>query len=386
VTDSFPITQVVLRPGVIDLGWGSPDPTLLPVGEIGAASSAILREAGPSALSYGAPRGPGPLVEWLSQRLAGTRPPRPEWLVLTAGASQALDLFCTLFVEAGEIVLVEAPSYHLARKILRDHRATIVPLASGPEGPSTEELRATVAALRNAGKRCRWLYCVPTFNNPGGWSWPQACREAIVAEAAALGLTLIEDDVYRELAYSEPVAPPLADLAPEGVVVRLGAFSKVAGPGLRLGWLQAPPGITSRIVESGLLDSGGGIAHFSAMVMAELCRTGGFDAHVARMRTGLRERRDALLAALAESLPAGCRWTAPQGGYFVWLELPGDTDGTQLLPLAEAHGVSYLPGATFYPEGGGERHLRLAFSMYGPDALREAGRRLGDALRVDGAA
>jgi 2-aminoadipate transaminase len=383
MTLQFPITQVIQRPGIIDLGWGSPDPALIPVTELADSAATTISHMGPSALAYGAPQGPGPLIEWLSHHVLGevNRQPQPERIVITAGASQALDLFCTLFVEPGDTVLVESPCFHLARKILLDHSARLAPLTSGVLGPDANELRETLAKLRSKGERCRLMYCIPTFNNPTGRSWPQHCRDAIIEVAAAEELTIIEDDVYRDCAYDEPAYASLFERAPDGIVVRLGSFSKTVGPGLRLGWLQAHPMVVSGITDSGLLDSGGGINHLTAMVMQQFCLAGHFDSHLERMRGALRERRDALVTSLAECLPPGCSWTVPNGGYYVWLELPRGSDVAQFLPIAESHGVSFLPGALFFLSGGGVTAVRLAFSMYSSQELCEASRRLGVAIR-----
>ena len=244
-----------------------------------------------------------------------------------------------------------------------------------------EALEQTLARLKVAGSRPRALYLVPTYNNPTGRSLAPDRRQALVDLAAAERLLIIEDDVYRELAYDGPAPASLWSLGAPGVVARLGSFSKSLGPGLRLGWLTAGPELVQRIVDSGLLDSGGGVNHYTALVVAALCAAGDYDANLLALRHSYRARRDALVTTLRDHLPAGCTVRTPGGGFFVWVELPAGADSRALRPLAERTGVSFLPGAGFHLDGGGQSSLRLAFSLYPPEALAEAAQRLGAAAR-----
>jgi DNA-binding transcriptional MocR family regulator len=166
-------------------------------------------------------------------------------------------------------------------------------------------------------------------------------------------------------------------------VIRLGSFSKLLAPGLRLGWLTASPELVRRCAGSGMLDSGGGVNHFTAHVVAAYLDLGLLDGHVERLQTAYRRRRDALFNALARHLPAGCRWIAPGGGFFLWLQLPEGCDSAALLPAAERAGISYVPGPRFFAAGGGEQYLRLAFSLLPMEELAEGARRLGELLRGD---
>ncbi|HEX8034109.1 MAG TPA: PLP-dependent aminotransferase family protein, partial [Ktedonobacterales bacterium] len=238
--------------------------------------------------------------------------------------------------------------------------------------------------LRREGRPPRLLYTIPTFNNPTGISLPDERRRALVDLAANEGLLIVEDDVYRELHYDGPPPPSLWELAPPGVVARMGSFAKSLAPGIRLGWLTADPALVRRFVEGGVLDSGGSLNHFASLVVAQFCLSGEYDALLERFRTAYRTRRDALLAGLSQHMPDNCSWTHPAGGYFVWLRLPKRIDAETLLPAAEAMGVSFVPGTLFYldGDGGGHNALRLAFSLYPPDELTEGTRRLGAALKA----
>jgi DNA-binding transcriptional MocR family regulator len=194
------------------------------------------------------------------------------------------------------------------------------------------------------------------------------------------GLILIEDDVYRELTYDGPAPPSLWSAAPRGTVLRMGSFAKSLAPGLRLGWLNGSADQIRRIVESGLRDSGGGVNPYTAMTVATLCESGEYERQVARYETSYRARRDALHDALLEHLPPGCSWLKPGGGYFIWLTLAESMDAEAILSDAEAARVTWIPGAQFCVDGCSRNSLRLAFSVYPPDALAEGARRLGKVL------
>jgi 2-aminoadipate transaminase len=381
--DHVRVVQVVDRPGIIDLAWGHPDLDLLPVAELRAAASEVFDRYGADALSYGRDAGPPPLVEAIRDRLAVTdaRVPAPDEVVVTAGASHALDLAATLLVAPGDVVLVEEPTYHLAVRILRDHPVDLVSLPFDGGGLRTDAAADTVTRLRGAGRRVRMLYTIPTYHNPTGVTLEGPRRRELVELAAEAGFTIVEDDVYRELGYDGPTPPSLWSMAAPGTVIRLGSFSKTIAPGLRLGYLTADPTLAGRAASSGVIDSGGGIAHLAALTVAAYVATGAYPAHVDALRRLYRARRDALLAALTEHLP-DASWTQPRGGFFTWLTLPDGLDAAALLPAAEARGAAYVPGRRFYATGdGGRSALRLAFTRYAEGDLAEAARRIAFAAR-----
>jgi 2-aminoadipate transaminase len=379
----LPDIQFFNREGVIELKWGSPSFDLLPVVGVQRAAQEALERGGALALSYGAEQGPGHLIDQLCARLGrleGTAPPR-EQMMITGGVSQALDMLCALLTQPGDVALVESPVYHLALRILQDHRLELVPVPADESGLRVDVLEETLAALQREGRWPSLLYTVPTFNNPTGATMSLERRKAVVKLAQQEGLLVLEDDVYRELWYDSPPPPSIYDLAPAGPVVRLGSFSKVMAPGLRLGWMLAAPEIIQRCTASGQLDSGGGVNHFAAHVVAAFVDLGLLDRHVEELREAYRQRRDGLLDGLASHLPEGCAWERPGGGFFVWLRLPPGVDGTALVPAAETAGVSYVPGARFFTGGGGERYCRLAFTLATLEELEEGARRLGAVLR-----
>jgi DNA-binding transcriptional MocR family regulator len=345
------------------------------------AAAIMLPQLGGQALSYGAGAGPGTLIAWLVGHLqrVEAHPVSITETLITGGNSDAIDQLCTLCTQPGDVVFAESPTYHLAIRILRDHPLDLRPAPADEHGLQVDVLADAIARLRREGRRPRMLYTVPTFHNPTGVSLSDERRRALIELAEAEGMVIVEDDVYRELVYDGTAPASLWSLAPRGVVVRLGSFAKSLAPGLRLGWLNAEAALIERFVNSGLRDSAGGTSHFAGMVVAAFCESGAYDELGQRFRAEYRRRRDTLLDALAEHLPATCSWTKPAGGYFVWINTPVDT--VALLPRAEAAGVGYVPGSKFHIDGRGQTALRLAFSLYPPDQLAEGARRLGQALK-----
>jgi len=197
------------------------------------------------------------------------------------------------------------------------------------------------------------------------------------------GLLVIEDDPYRELWFETPAPPPLYNLRPDGRVVRLRSFSKLLAPGLRLGWMEAPPALARAWTQSGLLDSGGGVNHFTAHVIAAAMDLGVVDGTIERARSVYARKCRAMLSACDQYLPDGCAWRTPTGGFFLWLRLPPGIDCDAVLVRAEAAGVSYIPGTRFHVDGGGRSCCRLSFSLLSPDELREGVRRLGLVLDAE---
>lgn len=380
--NALPDTQLHLRPGCIDFSWGHPDPALIPAAAIADAAVAALADGGAATLGYGPEQGPGSLLAQVRARLErveGAAPP-VEGLMITGGNSHGLDMLCARLSRPGDTVLVEAPTYHLALRIFRDRGLGLVAVQGDAQGMQVDAAEATLRNLRARDERVAFLYVVASFGNPTGATLALERRCALAELAARENLAVLEDDAYGELWYDAPPPPAVASLAADAPVIRLGSYAKVLAPGLRLGWMQASPDLVRRCMAAGVLDSGGGVNHFTAMTLARLLASGLLDGHLEQLRATLRARRDALLAALARHLPPGCSWNPAPGGYFVWVRLPPGLDAAALLPAAEAAGVAYLPGARFFVEGGGANYLRLSFSLLPPDELAEGARRLGAVL------
>jgi len=373
----LPDIQFVQRPGIIEFGWGHLAADLLPRTELLRAATWTLTHDAPAALTYGFAQGPGRLLALLAARLAV---PETE-LMITGGTSQALDMICKQLTQPGDVVLVEAPTYHLALRIFRDYRLRLVMVPGDQQGLHVTTVATLVRFFRRRGERVAFLYLVPTFNNPSGTTLSATRRAELARLATALELTVVEDEAYAELWYELPPPPPITSFATGSSLIRLGSFAKVLAPGLRLGWMHAPATVIQRCTQSGMLDSGGGVNHLTAHIVLALLQAGDFEPHLLRLRNALRARRDVLLEALARMIPSGVTWQPPLGGFFVWLRTPPTIDTTTLLARAEAAGVSYIPGARFYAGNGGRHELRLAFSMLSEADLIEGTRRLSKVLR-----
>jgi 2-aminoadipate transaminase len=359
-------------PGTISLVFGHPDSTTLPVDGLRAATEAVLRSPQARlALQYGPEQGTPALIDYLLKKLN-----REEGLGLTgdnlmlvAGSVHAVDMIARLYAGHDGVVLVEAPTYHDALHVFHDHGLDLRPVPIDEDGIVVEALGEQLALLQREGKPPRLLYTIPNFQNPSGVTLTAARREAILELAREHGFLVVEDDVYRDLAFEGEVPPSFYALSRGQGVLRIGSFSKIMAPGLRLGWLIAAPEHIQRCVSCGTSQMGGGANPFTAHVVAEYCRAGHLEPQIARLRQVYRRRRDVTLAALGRHMPPGVTWTQPRGGFFVWLTL---TEGMSVGPLQEAarqRGVLFVPGSGFFAGGGGEQNLRLAFSFVPPDEI-----------------
>jgi len=356
-------------PGSISLVFGHPDATTLPVDDLHAAAEAAFR--GPQArlaLQYGPEQGTPALIDYLVSKLN-----RDEGLGLThdkvmivAGSTHAVDMIARLYAGHDGVVLVEAPTYHDALHVIRDHGADLRPVPIDGDGLIVDALAAQLDALQREGKPPRLLYTIPNFQNPSGVTLTAARREAILKLAREHGFLIVEDDVYRDLAFEGEVPPSFYALAEGQGVLRIGSFSKIMAAGVRLGWLIAPPDQIERCVECGAMQMGGGANPLVAHIVTEYCRAGHLEKQIAQLRQVYRHRCDVTLAALERHMPAGTTWTRPQGGFFVWLTLPEGLSVEPLRQVTRERGVLFVPGPGFFAAGGGERNLRLAFSFVPP--------------------
>ena len=371
-------------PGTISLVFGHPDATTLPVDELRAAAEETLRS--PQArisLQYGPEQGTPALIDYLVARLNREEKLglNREDLMIVAGSTHAVDMIARLYAGRDGAVLVEAPTYHDALHVFRNHGADLRPVPVDGDGLVVKALAAQLAALRREGKLPRLLYTIPNFQNPSGVTLTATRREAILELAREHGFLIVEDDVYRDLAFEEEVPPSFYSLAGGQGVLRIGSFSKIMAAGLRLGWLVAAPEHIQRCINCGAMQMGGGANPFVAHIVAEYCRAGRLEPHILQLRQVYRRRRDVTLTALEQHMPRGVTWTHPRGGFFVWLTLP---EGVSVEPLREAarqRKVLFVPGTGFFARGGGERNLRLAFSFVPPDEIGRGVAILAQAIR-----
>ena len=378
--------QAEMRPGIIELRWGDPDPALIPVAAIGDAARWVTDTVGAAALNYGVNEGPNALREALAERISRAEglPVGLEEIAVTNGTSSAIHLLLSHLVGADDAVFMEDPGFSLAIRMARDLSLRLVAVPLDDRGMDVEALAERVASTRASGRRPRLVYTVATYHNPTGTCLSDERRRRLVELAVEEDLLVVEDDVYRELAYDGPAPRSLWSIAAEieGAaerVIRLGTFSKTLAPGLRCGWLTSGAARVRQYTERGVLDSGGCPSQFTACVCAHLLREGIFDENVTRLQSAYGARRDALVDGLRAGLPEGCTVTSPSGGLFVWVALPSDLAAGDLIAAGEANGVAFFDGRRFSISGH-DRGLRLGFSMYGPGDLREGAARLGRTL------
>ncbi len=369
--------------GVISFIYGFPDTDSFPIEDLIAACQTALRERGHAALQYGPTRGYGPLLDYLQakfQQDEGLTLNR-ENLLISAGASQALDMICCLFTRPGDTVLVEAPTYHETLMILRDYGLDVIQTPLDQEGILIGELEQRLEWLAARGKRPRFIYVIPDFQNPSGLTLSLERRERLIALAYRYGMLIVEDDVYRELCYEGSLPPSLYAMDEGRTVLRLGSFSKIIAAGLRLGWIMAAPQWLDRIMDSGLAAAGGGANPFVSYVVADYCLQGLLDPHIATLVEVYRGKRDTMLAALEAHMPEEVSWTKPMGGFFVWLTLPPGLVAQEVRTEAEQRGITFLPGPPFFAEGGGENNVRLAFSYLSAQDIKKGVAVLGEVIR-----
>jgi enduracididine biosynthesis enzyme MppQ len=376
------VVQFVPRPGIIDVGPGYLDPSLLPVDALREGLDAATAAYGPAILAYGANAGPRPLRAHLAERQArwDGSPYGPEHVVITGGTSQMLDHLTGTLAAPGDVVLAEGPSYNWGCGIFRDHDLRVVRLAEDDAGIDPDAMARRVDEERRAGRRVAFAYLIPTFHNPTGRVMSHERRLRLLEVAGAYRLPIVEDNAYRDIVLDEAPPPSLLSLSGYQGVIQLSSFSKCLAPGLRLGWLSADAGTVERLEASNLLISGGCLNHLVALAVLQLTESGWLDRHVIGLRRALAARRDALVAGLREHLPSDFRFHVPRGGFFVWLELPEGVEEATLRDAAERRGVSFAPGSAFEPPEG-TRAARLSFSLHPPETLRTAAERLGTAVR-----
>ena len=345
------ILKVTEKPGVISFAGGLPSPKTFPVQAFAEACAKVLRDDGPAALQYAASEGYGPLREWVANSLPWNIDPAQ--VLITTGSQQALDLVAKILIDKGSRVLVETPTYLGALQAFTPMEPEFVSIASDAEGIDVADLSAKAAGAR-------FLYVLPNFQNPTGNSISETRRAELSAEAARLGLPILEDNPYGDLWFDAPPPAPLTARNPEGCLY-MGSFSKTLAPGLRLGFLVAPKQLYPKLLQAKQAAD----LHtpsFNQRMVAEVLKDGFLDHHVPTIRALYKSQRDAMLAALQKHLAGtGVAWNSPDGGMFLWVKLPAGMDAAALLPKAVERNVAFVPGAAFYSDAAQNNTLRLSF-------------------------
>jgi 2-aminoadipate transaminase len=379
------LLKLTEKPDFISFAGGLPAPEVFPIKQVAEAVDTLMKEMPTQALQYSTTEGYRPLREFLARTMA--RPGiavSPDNLLITSGSQQALDLLGKLFIDPGDRILVEAPTYLGALQAWNAYEAEYITVPADENGMVVDAMEE---ALQQQPK---FIYLVPSFHNPTGVTLSLERRKKLVQIAAQAGVPIVEDDPYGQLRFEGEELPtlftldaqrqPATDDTYNGNVIYLSTFSKILAPGLRLAWVAAGPEVMRRLVQSKQgtdLQS----STFGQMLAYEVAREGYLDKHIEIIRATYRERRNAMLQAMSDFLPTGVHWNRPQGGMFLWCVLPEGMSSLKLLEMCVPMKVAFVPGDSFYPCGGGENTMRLNFSNATPEMIREGIARLGAAIR-----
>jgi 2-aminoadipate transaminase len=382
------ILKITQEPDIISFAGGLPAPELFPIKEIDEATQRVLEQQGPLALQYTITEGYPPLREMIAGHMrrnginCGI-----ENILITSGSQQALDLIGKVFLDAGDRVIVEEPTYLGAIQAWDAYEAEFITVQTDDDGMVVDSLERVLKA-----NEAKFIYAMPTFQNPMGISTPGKRRQEIARLADHYNMPIVEDDPYGQLRYEGSEELPLitvdAQMRPEnadrfvsGNVIYLSTFSKTLCPGFRLAWVTAPEDVIFRMVQA----KQGSDLHSGTLAQAvayETARDGFIEQHVLEIRRVYSERRDLMLSLLEELFPPGVTWTRPQGGLFLWIRLPAGMNSTELLKKAVEQKVAFVPGSPFYPRGGGENTMRINFSNATSEQIEEGMKRLASVIRA----
>jgi 2-aminoadipate transaminase len=375
------LMAVTARPEVISLAGGLPDTSTFPPEKLAAQMSRVAAESAAAALQYGPTEGFDETKDCIVEVMAAEGMlPDPDDIVVTTGGQQAIDLVTKTLIDPGDVVICEAPTYPGAVPVFCSYQADVRQVEMDGDGMRVDLLEELLAELRTEGRRPKFIYTVPTFQNPGGVTLSLERRARLVELAQEHELLVVEDNPYGLLRYGGEVLPPLYQLDGGDFVIYLGTFSKILSPGIRLGWVVAPPPVLEKIV------LGKGAADLCTSTLTQFFvrqyfAEGGWKDYVEDLLGLYRDRRDTMLAALTEHFPAAATWTEPEGGLFIWATLPDYIDTEDLLAKALRSDVAFVPGAAAYVDGRGKNSMRLNFSGVDDAEIREGIMRIGRVIR-----
>jgi len=360
-------------PGTINFGVGQPSPDLLPVDLMRTATARFFASARPQDLNYGELQGDRGFRKSLATLLTAEYgvPASPDSLLVTAGNSQALDFVCALFTRPGDVVIVEEPTYFLAFSIFRDHGLETVPVAVDEHGMRIDALESVLERTKPV-----LLYTIPSFHNPTGRTMSEERRRRLLELSREHDFVVAADEVYQMLWFERQPPTALGALTDHGNVLSLGSFSKILAPALRLGWIQASESQMERLLESGAINSGGSLNHFTSQVVREFIDSGEQAAFLEHLRQAYAARARAMDEALHEHLGGRARWARPAGGYFFWLQFEPGFDATAVRERAADYRTGFQPGRNSSSLGALGNCLRLSFAHYGEHEIRDGVARL----------
>src|SRR5437764_7064507 len=375
------LMAIIARPEVISLAGGLPDTSVFPADTFAAVAARVAQESTAQALQYGPTEGLAKTRDCICEVMAAEGiKGDPDDMIVTAGGQQVIDLVTKTLVDPGDVVVAEAPTYPGAVPTFSSYQADVVQIEMDADGMRVDLLEETLDKLERDGRRPKFIYTVPTFQNPAGVTLSLERRRRLVEIAHQRELLVLEDNPYGLLRYEGEALPPLRVLDGGVYVMYLGTFSKILSPGIRLGWVVAPPPVLEKI------NLGKQAADLCTSTLSQLMVQAYFEQsdwrdYVESLTEIYRDRRDTMLDALAEFFPREADWTKPHGGMFIWVTLPDFIDTTDLLARALRENVAFVPGAAAYLDGRGRSSMRLNFSAVDGDELREGIRRIGEVVK-----
>lgn len=376
--DLMAITE---RPEVISLAGGLPDTSTFPAETMAAVMAGVAAESSARALQYGPTDGLQATRETIARVMAAEGADvHPGEIIVTTGGQQVIDLLCKALIDPGDVIVAEGPTYPGAVPTFSSYQADVVQVAMDEDGMRIDELEETLERLEREGRRPKFIYTVPTFQNPAGVTLSLPRRKRLVEVARERELIVLEDNPYGLLRFEGDRLPTLHELDGGHFVVYAGTFSKILSPGLRLGWASAPRPVLEKL-NLGAQATDLCPSSFTQMFVTAYFQTGHWERYMDELRDLYRRRRDVMLEALGAHFPPEATWTRPQGGLFVWATLPDFLDTTDLLALALSRNVAFVPGRAAYLDGRGGSAMRLNFSGSSEDDIREGIRRIGELVR-----
>ncbi|RMB62408.1 PLP-dependent aminotransferase family protein [Tessaracoccus antarcticus] len=370
---------VANRPEIVSLAGGMPNIHDLPLGDIASNVAEMILTNGAKVMQYGSGQGEPRIREQICDVMAleGISA-HPDDVMISAGSQQGLDLVTRIFCDPGDVVLAESPSYVGAIGTFLSYQAEVVHVAGDDCGIDPDALRETVARLEAAGRRIKFLYTIPNYNNPSGITQPWERRVEVLGVCRELGILVVEDNPYGLLSLDADPVPAMRSV--DSDVIYLGSFSKTFAPGFRVGWVLAPHAVREKLVlaqESATLCP----PVFSQFAISTYLEHSDWQGQIDAFRTMYRTRRDAMLKALADHMPPGTSWTHPIGGFFVWVTLPEGIDAQAMLPRGVDARVAFVPGAAFFADGQGARNARLSYCFPPAERIIIGVERFADVVR-----
>ena len=377
-SDIREILKITQRAEVISFAGGLPAPELFPVEEMKQISRLLMEESGRVALQYSTTEGYEPLRQKIAARIGRKFQTQAsaEDVMITSGSQQALDFTGKLFLDAGDVVLCESPTYLAAISAFRAYQPEFIAVPTDDDGMIIEELERILATTDNV----KLVYVIPDFQNPTGRTWSLERRRRFIETISRYGVAVLEDNPYGELRFEGEILPSIKSMDREGLVIGTGTFSKTFCPGMRIGWLVAAPPVIEKYV---LIKQGADLCTSlrNQMEIDLFMERFDFEGNLVRLTELYRQRRNAMVAALEAMMPEGVSFTRPQGGLFLWVTLPERIKAIELLKRCLEQNVAFVPGDSFFPNGGVENTLRLNYSNMPEDRIREGVARLAAAIR-----